>query len=201
MSTIEIRGNSVFIEGYVNGVQRESKVLTDSKGTPFIEVIAEKTFAKALERAKNIDFLVNHDKSFKIGSTSEKNVNLFEDAIGLRIKAMVDDDYITRRIKQGSAKGFSFGFHPIEQETDTSHKDGIQRRTIKNMELIEVSLLIDVEPAYFATTIETRNKNNESSMLEIRTGDIFTGKNVIEIPDYSIYESNLALLKLKGVMM
>ena len=37
-------------------------------------------FERALERAKNVDLMLNHER--KIGSTTEGNLELFEDAIG-----------------------------------------------------------------------------------------------------------------------
>ena len=41
---IELREDSVLLEGYINVTARESKVLTDFDGSKFIEIIEPKTF-------------------------------------------------------------------------------------------------------------------------------------------------------------
>ena len=59
---IEIRAeNMAIITGYVNVVERESRLLHDSRGA-FIEVVKAGTFQKALEKASNVELRFNHSK-------------------------------------------------------------------------------------------------------------------------------------------
>ena len=58
---IEVRGNQVILDGYVNVVDRESRMLPSPRGY-FKERIVPKAFEKALQKAKNVDLLFNHDK-------------------------------------------------------------------------------------------------------------------------------------------
>ena len=89
---IEIRGNSsVHIEGYVNAVGRDSRILNSPTKGSFVEMIEPGTFGKALERAENVDLLLNHNKDRKLGSTSVGNLALNEDSIGLRAEADIKD--------------------------------------------------------------------------------------------------------------
>ena len=80
---IEIRSDSVILDGYVNAVDRYSRTINSPTGK-FIEKIEPGAFSKALERAENVDLLLDHNKSRKLGSTKEGNLQLFEDNIGLR---------------------------------------------------------------------------------------------------------------------
>ena len=61
MMKIEVRGNQVILDGYVNVVDRESRMLPSPRGY-FKEKIVPKTFEKALKKAKNVDLLFNHNK-------------------------------------------------------------------------------------------------------------------------------------------
>ena len=69
---VEIRNNSIIIDGYVNAVARDSRLIPDVKGS-FREQIVPKAFQRALEKAENVDILLNHDKNRKLGSTTEGN--------------------------------------------------------------------------------------------------------------------------------
>ena len=57
MMKIEVRGNQVILDGYVNVVDRESRMLPSPRGY-FKEKIVPKTFEKALKKAKNVDLLL-----------------------------------------------------------------------------------------------------------------------------------------------
>jgi len=196
---IEIRGNQVLLDGYVNAVERESRVLPSPRGR-FKEKIRAKTFERALDKAENVDLLFNHDKNRKLGSLQEGNLQLYEDNIGLRAIAHVSDEKIIQKAKDGELKGWSFGFvdnKPVWEDGE----DGIQKRTLEDIELLEVSIL-DVTPAYVATSIEARGE--EQAISETRGAD-FKAKieNRSEEArskdiDYSLYEKQIELLKLKG---
>jgi hypothetical protein len=196
---IEIRGNQVMLDGYVNAVGRDSRVLPSPKGK-FIEQIKPKTFQRALEKADNVDLLFNHQKNRKLGSTKEGNLELYEDNIGLRAIATVLDDEVVKKAKNGELKGWSFGFYTNKDSWEEG-PDGIQRRYLEDIDLLEVSIL-DKTPAYIATTIERRGEEN---VLTETRGEDF--KAVIEdnspeerkkSTDYSVYEKEIEFIKMKG---
>ena len=82
---IEIRADSVVIEGYVNAVARDSRPMRDRKtGKRFVEQIVPGVFERAL-RHNEVQLLLNHDKSRNLGSTST-NLELYEDSIGQRLR-------------------------------------------------------------------------------------------------------------------
>ena len=80
---IQIRADCIEVEGYVNSVERLSKPLMSRMGQ-FIERICKGAFKRALKRNDNIRILLNHDWNRDLGGTKDGNLDLCEDAIGLR---------------------------------------------------------------------------------------------------------------------
>lgn len=189
---IEIRGDSVFINGYINAVERESDFIPSAKGR-FKEIIKEGAFNRALQRAKDVLLLFNHDENKRLGSISEGNLKLSVDSIGLKAETEIRDAAIIEKAKQGNfLQGWSFGF--IERKSRFEQgKDGIERRFIEDLDLIEVSLL-SVKPAYPACSVEIRS----DGIFERRFSDlgIEIQKSIV---DFSRYENEIKLLKLKGM--
>ena len=136
---IELRADSVLIEGYVNAVARDSRPMRDKvTGQRFVEQIVPGVFKRALER-NEVDLLLDHDESRNLGSTAT-NLELREDAIVLRARAEISDPEIIKKAKDKKLRGWSFGF----RERDASEEDipnGMKRRYVEDMELIEVSLI------------------------------------------------------------
>ncbi|MGR5990694.1 HK97 family phage prohead protease [Bacillus cereus] len=161
---IEVRGNQVILDGYVNVVDRESRMLPSPRGY-FKEKIVPKAFEKALKKAKNVDLLFNHDKNRNLGSTQNGNLELYEDNIGLRAIATVTDEQIIEKARNKELRGWSFGF-VSEKDAWEEGESGVQKRSIEELELLEVSIL-DMTPAYVATSIETRGEN--TAMIEMRS--------------------------------
>lgn len=206
---IEIRNNSVLLDGYVNAVGRESRILPSPKGR-FKEVIVPKTFERALMKADNVELLFNHLKDRKLGSIKEGNLELREDNIGLRAIATVTDDQIVELAKNGSLRGWSFGFITLRDSWEED-KDGIQKRMVEDMELIEVSIL-DKTPAYIGTSIEARgeemliaeqrNELDFSPTVEDKTEPKEEHKEVDEKQevrvDHTLLDNEITLLKMKG---
>lgn len=198
---IELRSdNNILIDGYVNAVARDSRIMPSINGE-FVEQVVPGTFHKALSRATNVDLLLNHNESRKLGSIIEGNLKLFEDNIGLRAIATITDEEVIEKAIAGKLKGWSFGFYLNNDSWETDAK-GIKRRFLKDIELLEVSILDDTKnPAYIATSIETRD--NKEVLREIRTADF----NVV-VEDISqvnknkiinsIYKKELQLLRLRG---
>ena len=89
---ITLRTDSIEVEGYVNAVGRDSRMLMDENGYSFREQIDPGTFAKAL-RAKadaqqEISLLLDHNQGRVLGGTGS-NLMLEEDSIGLMARATI----------------------------------------------------------------------------------------------------------------
>lgn len=167
---VEIRDDVVLIDGYVNAVERESKVLRDKDGY-FIERIKAGVFKRALERAKRTSYdvkvLLNHDYGRELTSTKDTTTDLHEDSIGLRCKCEIRDKEVIEKAKANKLVGWSFGFIPYRENRVTG-EDNIDKRDVEELELREVSILDDSKiPAYNATSIETRSETIED-LIEIR---------------------------------
>lgn len=155
---IEVRSDgSLEISGYVNAVDRYSKELYSERGK-FIEKVQPETFNKALARAENVDMLLNHDVRCKLASTMNQTLELREDNIGLFAKAIIYDKNVIAEAQQGNLKGWSFGFRALADSWDDEQP--IARRTLEDIELMEVSLLT-IEPAYIATSVQVRSEGIE----------------------------------------
>jgi HK97 family phage prohead protease len=172
---VEIRNNSVHLDGYVNVHTRDSRVLPSPNGK-FVEQIMPKAFDQALQKTENVDLLFNHNENRKLGSTSQGNLELFEDSIGLRAICDVNDPEVIEKAKKGELRGWSFGFIATEQRWANA-EEGLQRRFVDGLQLLEVSIL-DVTPAYIAITIEMRGdesvvaeKRFEEFEIEVRTDE------------------------------
>jgi HK97 family phage prohead protease len=164
---IELRSDSVVLDGYVNVTLRESRILPSPRGQ-FVEEIKPKTFERALMNTDSVDLLFNHDRGRKLGSTKQGNVELREDNVGLRAIATVTDEEVMQKARAGELRGWSFGFSALKDEW-TTRADGMQKRTIEEMELYEVSVLSKT-PAYIATSIESRGET-DSILTEMRSED------------------------------
>lgn len=206
---IEIRSDSVLLDGYVNAVGRESRILPSPKGK-FREVIVPKTFERALSKGTSVDLLFNHIKDRKLGSTATGELELREDNIGLRAIATVTDPQVIEKAKAGELQGWSFGFHANKESWLDGGEDGVQKRMVEDIDLVEVSIL-DKTPAYIATSIESRGE--ECFLTETRSEDFVAKiedksqtneehKKQIEKRDekvsYSIFENEITLLQMKG---
>ena len=58
---IEIRNDSILLNGYVNAIARDSRPMLDDNGEKFVEQISPKTFQRALEKSDNVLCLLNHE--------------------------------------------------------------------------------------------------------------------------------------------
>lgn len=192
---IEIRSsNEAVISGYVNAVERDSRIMPKGKGATavrsFVERVRAGTFDKAIKRGTPIELRFNHDKI--IGDTTS-NLELYEDNIGLYARAIISDTQVIEKAQRGELRGWSFGFIA---EGETWDKEGeIDRRTLEDIDLKEVSIL-DKTPAYFGTSVEVREE--ESNVFETRgiAGNIkLIGKESPKANSLEIYEKELEILK------
>ena len=192
---IEIRSsNEAVISGYVNAVERDSRIMPKGKGATavrsFVERVRAGTFDKAIKRGTPIELRFNHDK--KLGDTTS-NLELYEDNIGLYARAIISDTQVIEKAQRGELRGWSFGFIA---EGETWDKEGeLDRRTLEDIDLKEVSIL-DKTPAYFGTSVEVRGE--ESNVFETRgiAGNIkLIGKESPKANSLEIYEKELEILK------
>lgn len=197
---IEIRSDSVVIDGYVNAVARDSRPIRDKKtGKRFIEQIAPGVFERALKH-NDVDLLLNHDPSRKLGST-RTNLTLYEDSIGLRAHAEITDAEVIQKAREKKLRGWSFGF----LERDVSQEElsnGMERRCVEEMILKEVSILDERKiPIYAGTSMETRAEGDDALMpepLEVRA-DYVQVETPKEMIDYSKYKSRIKTLEKENV--
>lgn len=162
---IEIRDNKVILDGYVNAVCRDSKPLLSPQGL-FVEQIKEGVFQRALDRAEDVKILFNHNRDRELGSIKSGNLQLFEDSIGLRAIAEVDDPEIIEKAGNNELRGWSFGFYSNVDKWEDS--EPYRRRYVEDMDLLEVSIL-DKTPAYNGTSVEARE--NKEVLTETRGAD------------------------------
>lgn len=155
---IRIRADSVEIDGYVNAIERNSKPLWSRMGK-FVERICKGAFASALERNHDVRILLNHDEERKLGSQKEGNLDLTEDAIGLRVHTIIRDEEVVKDAREGNLVGWSFGFYDrkgaVEGSVDPDTE--LPLRKVHDLDLEEVSLLNrECVPAYDGTLVMVR---------------------------------------------
>lgn len=189
---IEIRSDSVLLDGYVNAVARDSKPIITPHGK-CVEQIEPRAFEKALERAENVDLLLNHNKDRKLGSIKDGNLQLFEDNIGLRAICTVTDVEVIQKARENKLRGWSFGQY-VNKDRLEERADSIPRRYVEDLDIFEVSIIDDkLSPCYTATSIEQRA--NEEVISEQR-GDEFRAVTIDNTGiDYSQYEEKISQLK------
>ena len=195
--SVEIRSDAVLLEGYVNAVGRDSRILTDRTGKKFVEQIVPGTFQRALEKGNNVKIDLNHNRV--LGSRETGEVELYEDAIGLRAKALISDPEVRSLARNNRLTGWSFTFIPREVTIEPTDNPEIERRYLKDIDLEAVSIL-SVTPAYIATSIEARSENAEAYEVRALETDVEVTEirnNDVEI-SYDLYEKQIELLKLGG---
>lgn len=183
---INLREDSVEISGYVNAVERNSKPLVSRLGK-FVERICKGAFSHALTRSSDVYLLLNHDKSRVLGSTKQGNLELTEDNIGLRARAIITDPDVIESARNGDLVGWSFGFYdtPDGVENGVDEDTKLPLRKLRDLDLREVSILDKSKtPAYDGTLIMARSEDEveyygEPNMEEVRFNpnhDLKTGR-------------------------
>ena len=155
-------GDTVTIEGYVNAVERNSKPLYE-RGVRFVERIAAGAFSRALKRAGVVKVLLNHNWDRVLGDTNS-NLELEEDAIGLKARFTTSDPEIVREAENGDFVGWSFGYKEIPEATEQffDNESGLPLRKVNDLNLFEVSILNRKKtPAYAGTLVNVRDDGSE----------------------------------------
>lgn len=185
---VEIRSGQAHISGYVNAVERDSKVLHDRDG-PFIERAEAGVFQRALAAASDVKMKLNHGRD--IASIGQGNLKLREDNVGLYAEAVVSDPETVQEARAGHLTGWSFGFVDLEPCYETQPGGEVRKRKLKNIDLDEVSILT-ISPAYIATSVEVRSECRPS---EIRS--------VNDAPDVTIHDhaAEMAAYRLRKLKL
>ena len=184
---IRVKNDSVVIDGYVNAIERKSKPLHSRMGQ-FVERICKGAFKRALQRNDDVRILLNHNPERDLGGTKDGNLELEEDNIGLHARATIKDAEVIRKAKNGELVGWSFGFK--DRDVDNKRdEDGMPLRNVKDMDLVEVSLLDRTKtPAYDGTLVAVRSDDSsvfigESFSDEIQLRDESTEETTEETKD------------------
>lgn len=127
----------------------------------FKERIAPGAFSRSIREKSDVRALVDHESSQIIGRTKNGSLKLSEDERGLRTeieppKTTLAADLVTN-IRNGNLDGMSFGFFAREEEWST--EEGVNVRTLKDVELIDVSIV--TFPAYPQTSVAVRKRLDE----------------------------------------
>jgi hypothetical protein len=140
----------------------------------FRERVAQGSLTKTL-RESDVVFLDGHDPLRPISRMSAGTLRLNPEDRGLGVDSDMDTgvSYVSdlaRNVDNKLIKGMSFGFR-VTQDEWVSGKDGVDERTIRELELIEVSAT--AFPAYTATDAAVR-----SAVLaaKCRRGGLTTGE-------------------------
>lgn len=188
---IEIRSaDTAVISGYVNAVERESRVLRRVGGQPFREIVRQGTFKKALSGGKTVQLMLDHERTI---CDTKSGLELREDNIGLFAKAVISDKEVISAAKSGKLTGWSFGFRCMKD----SWNDTGELRTLEEIELDEVSILTKT-PAYTATSIELRDGD---ILRECRfESELTVEKPAESVPDsrFEMQKKKFEILKMKG---
>lgn len=154
---IQIRADSVVIEGYVNAVERPSKPLISRFGQ-FVEKICAGAFGRAIKRNDNVRILLNHNPERDLGGTGTGELELTEDAIGLHARAVITDADVIKDARNNNLVGWSFGFMDRDVTIMQDNETGLPLRAVKDLDLEEVSLLNrEKTPAYNGTLVNVRD--------------------------------------------
>lgn len=190
---VEIRADGAHISGYVNVTGKKSRPVITPRGK-VIEVIEERAFEKAIERAGYINLTVDHDNTHIYASTKDGTLTLYEDAIGLHADVLISDENIIELAKKGKIKGWSFGMYNVVDELEERAGE-LPIRRVKSLDLDHLTLVINKQPVYSATSVELRA--GEDVDIEERASEHEVKVVISKQPiDYSQYENRLNSLKV-----
>jgi uncharacterized protein len=138
------------LEGYAAVFNTEAQI------GAFREVIRPGAFRKTLIANPDILLLAEHDTAKVLARTSAGNLQLSEDAKGLRFSAQLPDTTAARDtwalVQSGTAGGCSIGFRAASERWQTA---GL--RELLAIDLIECSIIASF-PAYADTSVLARSR-------------------------------------------
>ena len=115
---------------------------------------------KAIKENRNIELLVDHSPFVNVAEKIEFDIR--EDGVYAIATLTNKAKNLYESIKSNGANGISFGFRAINETWN-----GI-KRTINQMELFEISILMTKQPAYNGGYAEVRNIEIPYNIVNIR---------------------------------
>lgn len=161
---------SLKVGGYINVTERESEMLFNKRtGKWFKEVMKKGVFKRAIERAKEIPLLYEHNWGKQLAITTDGSLTLKEDNIGLRFDAVINDESVYDQVRAGLINSCSFGFRALQEEIEGVNSK-FEKRFVSAIELMEVSLVKN--PAYVGSLCESRSYEEELQEEERKAPEV-----------------------------
>lgn len=168
------------------GTEEIGKLITTPKGVQVKEKISAGTIAKAIKNdnySKGIQLLFDHDKKRVLGSTLDGVLELSETKQGFKIVCNLENNKEAyEAIKKKGNNGFSFGMKVLKDKI----VNGV--RSLDEIVLSEVSILLDLEPVYESKT-EFRADEREFRNMNIIGGKLV--EEIFENTDLNSYENKI----------
>lgn len=155
----ELRADGLHISGYVNVPGRESRPVLTPHGR-VIEIIEQRAFARAIERAGEVRMLLDHDRNHVLADTKNGTLTVKEDEVGLRAESVVTDETVIAGAKEGRLKGWSFNMKNVKDSIE-ERAEGLPIRRVKDFDMDEITLVMNKVPVYSSTSIEVRADTEE----------------------------------------
>ena len=155
---LEIRADGAHICGYVNVPGKISNPISTAHGI-IRETIEPGAFQRAIDRASDTTFVVDHG-DIAYASTAAGTLRLYEDSVGLYADACISDEALIQEAKADRLRGWSFSFQCLKDVY--SLEGGYKLRTVQELELTHVSVIIRQWPCYNATSVEFRDGCTQS---------------------------------------
>lgn len=194
---IEVRSDGIHISGYVNATEKKSRPVNTPRGK-VVEVVEQRAFQQAIEKAGNINVTVDHNCGVVYASTEDGTLNLYEDEIGLHADVIITDPELIEQAKKGKIRGWSFGMFNVIDEMEERAGD-YPVRHIKGMDLDHLTLVVNQTPVYAATSVEVRagvDVDIEERTLETEVKvTVETPSTEKETINYSQFDNRLTEIK------
>lgn len=163
----ELRADGLHIDGYVNVPGRQSRPVMTPHGM-VIEVIEQRAFGRAIDRATEVKMLLDHDEKRKLASTKDKSLTVREDAVGLRAESVVTDPEVIEAAQNGRIRGWSFNMKNVKDDVE-QRAEGLPIRTVHDFDMDEITLVVNKVPVYSSTSVEIRS--GEEELAEYRADE------------------------------
>ena len=157
-SELRAEGDGLTLVGYAATFNTPTEILD------FTEVIAPGAFTRALAEKQDVVMVFNHalKNDTVLGRTSSGTLTLAQDNKGLCFRCVLDPNQQSHRDLYSSvarqdiaACSFCFCPHGDTGETWSRTKDGRQLRTLKDVDLMDASIV--TRPAYLGTSVQARD--------------------------------------------
>lgn len=193
----ELRADGLHISGYVNVPGRESRPVLTPRGK-VIEIIEQRAFARAIERAGEVRMLLDHDRNHVLADTSDGTLMVKEDEVGLRAESIVTDESVIAGAREGRLKGWSFNMKNVVDSIE-ERAEGLPIRRVKDFDMDEITLVMNKVPVYSSTSIEVRADTEEevetrAICLEATYSEV---KEPVKKPEYDNSEYRKRIENLK----